>query len=99
MNSEWQLRMLKLLVNVPLRLLNRVLQFPEPKYLQTKMLQHTYQIMLKTYRLEVQKGVFDVPDGNFERFLMVAAKLAANIGERDPLGMARADLLACRRRT
>ena len=39
--------------------------------------------MLATYRLEVKKGVFDVPDGNFERFLTVSAKLLAQVAERD----------------
>jgi hypothetical protein len=40
-------------------------------------------MMLATYRLEVKKGVFDVPDGNFERFLTVSAKLLAQVAERD----------------
>ena len=47
------------------------------------MLQSTYEMMLATYRLEVKKGVFDVPDGNFERFLTVSAKLLAQVAERD----------------
>jgi hypothetical protein len=40
-------------------------------------------MMLATYRLEVKKGVFDVPDGNFERFLTVSAKLISQVAERD----------------
>jgi hypothetical protein len=40
-------------------------------------------MMLATYWLEVKKGVFDVPDGNFERFLTVSAKLIAQVAERD----------------
>lgn len=83
MNREWQLRMFKYLVNIPFRLLDRILKFPEPKYPQTKMLRGTYKFMLETYRLEVKKGVFDVPDGNFERFLTVSAKLISQVAERD----------------
>jgi hypothetical protein len=47
------------------------------------MLRSTYEMMLATYWLEVKKGVFDVPDGNFERFLTVSAKLIAQVAERD----------------
>ena len=39
--------------------------------------------MMAIYRLEVYKGVFDIPDGNFERFLSVSTKLLAQISERD----------------
>jgi hypothetical protein len=75
---------LKLVVNVPMRELDRFLCFPkEPKYPQTRILKNTFETMLHTYRLEAAKGVFDVPDGNFERFLSVSAKLLANIAERD----------------
>ncbi len=42
-------------------------------------IQSTYRTMLGTYRLEVAKGVFDVPDGNSERFLSVSAKLLATL--------------------
>ena len=83
MNRDWELRAFKYLVNIPFRFLDRILRFPEPKYTQTKMLQSTYRTMLATYRLEVKKGVFDVPDGNFERFLTVSAKLLAQVAERD----------------
>jgi hypothetical protein len=83
LNRDWELRAFKYLVNIPFRLLDRILEFPEPKYPQTKMLRSTYEMMLATYRLEVKKGVFDVPDGNFERFLTVSAKLLAQVAERD----------------
>jgi hypothetical protein len=67
-----------------MRVLDRFLSFPKkPKCPQTKMLQSTYQTLLSTYRLEVAKGVFDVPDGNFERFLSVCAKLLASVAEQD----------------
>jgi hypothetical protein len=83
LNRDWELRAFKCLVNIPFRLLDRILKFPEPKYPQTKMLRSTYEMMLATYWLEVKKGVFDVPDGNFERFLTVSAKLIAQVAERD----------------
>ncbi len=83
MNTEWKLRLFKAILNVPFRLLDRLLKFPKPEYPQTRILQHTYRTMLGTYRLEVTKGVFDVPDGNFERFLSVSAKLLASVAEQD----------------
>ena len=84
MNREFKLWLLKLIVNVPMRVLDRFLCFPkEPKYPQTRMLKSTFKTMLQTYRLEIAKGVFDVPDGNFERFLSVSAKLIANVAESD----------------
>ena len=83
MNAEWKLRMFKALVNAPLRFLDKLLKYPEPQYPQTRRLKSTFETMLRTYRLEVANGVFDVPDGNFERFLSVSAKLLANVAERD----------------
>jgi hypothetical protein len=83
MDLELKLRLFKAVLNVPFRLLDSLLKFPEPEYPQTKILQNMYRTMLGTYRLEVAKGVFDVPDGNFERFLSVSAKLLANVAEQD----------------
>ncbi len=83
MNPEWKLRLFKAILNVPFRLLDKMVKFPDAKYPQTRILQHTYRTMRGTYRLEVAKGVFDVPDGNFERFLSVSAKLLANVAEQD----------------
>jgi len=83
LNPEWKLRLFKAILNVPFRLLDKLLKFPEAKYPQTRILQDIYKTMLGTYRLEVAKGVFDVPDGNFERFLSVSAKLLANVAEQD----------------
>ncbi len=83
MNLEWKLRLFKAILNVPFRLLDKMVKFPDAKYPQTRILQHTYRTMRGTYRLEVAKGVFDVPDGNFERFLSVSAKLLANVAEQD----------------
>ena len=75
--------MLKYLINIPLRLLDKILKYPEPKTPQTQMLNRVRRNMMATYRLEVYKGVFDVQDGNFERFLSVSTKFLAQIAERD----------------
>ncbi len=85
MNREFKLWFLKLVVNVPMRLLDRFLSFPKkPQYPQTKMLMRTYTQMMKVYRLDCSQGVFGVkPDGNFERLLRVSSKILLNVSERD----------------
>ena len=85
MNREFKLWLLKLVVNVPMRVLDRFLRFPkQPKYPQTKMLLRTYGQMMKVYRLDCMQGVFGVkPDGNFERLLRVSSKILLNVSERD----------------
>ncbi len=99
MNTEWKLRMLKLAINVPFRVLNRLLRFPaEPKYQQTRMILSMYDTLMKTYRVEVTQGIFakDVrrrrgpfrsdggdADGNFEQLLTVSAKMLAQLSEQD----------------
>ncbi len=99
MNPEWKLRMLKLAINVPFRIINRFLKFPpEPKYQQTRMILSIYDTLIKTYKIEVSQGIFawDVrrrrgpfrndggdADGNFERLMTVSAKMLAQLSERD----------------
>jgi hypothetical protein len=85
MNRELRLRFLKLLVNVPLRLLDRFLpDVSEAEFPQTQMLLRAYAKMLKTYRLECMQGTFGVkPDGNFERVLRVSIKLLGRVAEDD----------------
>jgi len=87
MHRELRLRMLKLLVNVPLRLADRMLpEVDESKvqYPQTRMLLRASGRMLKVYRLECGQGVFGGrPDGNFERLLRVSRKLLARLSEDD----------------
>ena len=85
MNREFKLWFLKLLVNVPMRVLDRFLIFPKkPKYPQTKMLLHTYGQLIKTYRLDCIQGVFgSKPDGNFECLLRTSTKLLCNLSESD----------------
>jgi hypothetical protein len=76
LNREFKLWFLKLVVNVPMLVLDRFLGFPKkPEYPQTKMLLRTYRQMMKVYRLDCLQGVFGVkPDGNFERLLRVPLK-------------------------
>jgi hypothetical protein len=85
MNRELRMRFLKLLVNVPLRIVDKVL--PEPPsavFPQTKLLLRTYKRMLKVYRRDCEQGYFGpVPDGNFERFLRVSWKVLARLSEDD----------------
>jgi hypothetical protein len=84
LNREFKLWFLKLVVNLPIRLLDRFLCFPKPVYPQSKMLLHTYEQMMKAYCLDWVQGVFGVkPDGNFERVLRVSSKILLNISERD----------------
>ena len=83
MNREFKLWFLKLVVNVPVRILDRFLKFPEPHFPQTIMIMNLQAILHKVYLIEVNQGVFGVPDGNFERLISVAAKVAANVSEDD----------------
>ena len=87
MHRELRLRMLKLLVNVPLRLVDRMLpEVDESKaeFPQTRMLLRASGRLLKTYKLESSQGVFGGrPDGNFERLLRVSRKLLARVSEED----------------
>ena len=87
MNPDLRLRFLKLLVNVPLRLADRILpEVDEEKaeFPQTRMLLRASRMMLKAYKLECSQGVFgSKPDGNFERLLRVSRKLLARISEDD----------------
>ena len=85
MNRELRLRFLKMLINVPLRLLDRVLlDVAEAEFPQTQTLLRTYAKMLKAYRLECAQDTFGPkPDGNFERLLRVSMKLLGRVAEDD----------------
>jgi hypothetical protein len=85
MNRELRLRFMKLLVNVPLRLLDRLLpDVTKAEYPQTQMLLRTYTKMMKTYRLDCVQGTFgSKPDGNFERVLRVSMKILGRVAEDD----------------
>ncbi len=85
MHPELKLRFLKALVNVPVRLLDRLLPMPSSaEFPQTKMLLRAYAKMAKAYRLDCVNGTFGAaPDGNFLRLLRTSVKLLANISESD----------------
>lgn len=85
MNRELRMIFLKALVNVPLRIVDKIV--PEPQsaaYPQTQLLLRTYNRMLKVYERDCQQGFFDAkPDGNFERLLRVSWKVLSKLSEDD----------------
>jgi hypothetical protein len=85
LNHNFQLWFLKLLVNLPVRFLDRFLKFSNKAvFPQTKMLLHTYSQMIQTYRVDCLQGVFgSAPDNNFERLLRVGAKILVGVSESD----------------
>ena len=88
MNRNLRLVLLKLLVNVPLRLADRILpEAPKACFPQTEMLEAVLDRLDKVYRLEVKQGIFTEkngrPDGNFSRFLRVSRKIISRISESD----------------
>jgi hypothetical protein len=86
MHRDLRLILLKRLVNIPLRIVDRLLPEPKPaRYPQTKMLNGMYVRMLKVYCLDCFQGTFGAkPDGNFHRLLKVGWKVLARICEDDP---------------
>ncbi len=98
-STSSKLRMLKCLVNLPVRVLDKILRFPsKPRFQQTRMVLRMYKVLQKTYQIEVSQGIFAKDagdrrgpirhnrgdaDGNFEQLLSVAAKILAQISERD----------------
>jgi hypothetical protein len=85
LNREFRLWFLKLLVNWPMRVLDRLLKFPyQTEFPQSRMMMNVYGKMMKTYQLDCIQGVFgSKPDRNFERLLRVSAKVLINISESD----------------
>ena len=79
---------MKVLLNVPVRLINRVLPEPKPTFPQTLIAERLFQRMFHAYRLEVAQGVFKEignaeGDGNFLRLLQVSRKIILGISEDD----------------
>jgi hypothetical protein len=79
------MHLLKQIVNLPMRALDKVLQFPDGlEYPQSQMLRSVYTRMIQAYRLDRLNGTFGCkPDGNMERFLRVQAKILMNLSEMD----------------
>jgi hypothetical protein len=86
MHRDLRLRLLKALVNVPMRFLDKLLSFPlKSSYPQTRAVFNIYGKLDKVYRLDVFQGTFGRrPDRNFARLLRVSAKILARISEDDP---------------
>ena len=86
MNRDLQLILLKRLVNVPLRFVDRIVLEPDSgKFPQTQMMQRIYAHLFKVYRLDCLQGTFGKhPDGNFERLLRVSRKVLVRLSEEDP---------------
>jgi len=86
MHRDLRLRFLKRFVNVPLRIVDKLLPFPESlEFPQTQMLGRLNARMLKVYRFDCFQGTFGKqPDGNFARLLRVSFKVLARICEDDP---------------
>jgi hypothetical protein len=86
MHRDLRLILLKRFVNVPLRIVDKLLPFPESlEFPQTQMLGRMNARMLKVYRLDCFQGTFGKqPDGNFHRLLTVGYKVLARICEDDP---------------
>jgi hypothetical protein len=86
MHLDLRLRLLKALVNVPIRFLDRFLKFPsKASSPQTQAVLNIYATFCKTYKLDVLQGTFgSKPDRNFARLLRVSAKILANVSEDDP---------------
>ena len=88
MNYDVRLKLLKALVNIPARVLDRFLPEKKPKYPQTILLDKMFQRMFTAYELDVYNGAFRernniAGDGNFPRLLHVTHKLLTLIAEDD----------------
>lgn len=86
MHLDLRLRLLKALINVPMRFFDKFLSFPaESTYPQTQAVFNIYGKLYKACKLDAFGGTFgSKPDRNFERLLRVSAKVLANISEDDP---------------
>jgi hypothetical protein len=87
-NSDLKLRFFKYLINIPLKIIDKLVSFPRaPHYAQTVMVMDTYATLKKVYAFEVAGGTFKEKngkaDGNFERMITVSAKILAQVCERD----------------
>jgi len=79
------MHLLKQTINIPFRFLDKIISFPDSReYPQTEMLRKVYAKMVQAYRLDCVNGTFgSKPDGNFERFLRVQAKVLMTLSEFD----------------
>jgi hypothetical protein len=83
MNPELRMKLLKTAVNAPMRVLSKVVSCPEPCFPQTQLLARVNARLMRVYHLECVQGVFDEPDGNFERLLRVTQALLTRLADDD----------------
>jgi hypothetical protein len=77
-----------LLINVPVRLLDRFIPEREATFPQTKIAAAMYDRMFQAYRIEQLQGTFKEVgnfegDGNFERLLRLSRKILFTVAEDD----------------
>ena len=58
MNYDVRLKLLKALINIPAKLLDKLLPEKKPQYPQTILLQKMFQRMFTAYKLDVYNGAF-----------------------------------------
>jgi len=89
---ELRLHLFKKVVNLCMRVFDRVLPEARSRYPQSRMLEHLFQQLTNVYLLEVYCGRFDdVPqqsfanlkDRNFQHFLSAARKMLLFISDND----------------
>jgi hypothetical protein len=83
MIPELRMKLLKTAVNIPLRLLSKTVVCPQPRFPQTLLLARVNARLMQVYHMECAQGVFDEPDGNFERLLRTAQAFLTVMAEDD----------------
>lgn len=92
MHKELKEHLLKKVINLCMRAIDKLVPEPRARYPQTKMAEHVFQQLFNAYCLEVWGGRFDdVPhqnlkglqDKNFLHFLSATRKILLYVGEND----------------
>lgn len=92
MHKELKEHLLKQLINLCMRIIDKLVPESKAHYPQTRMAEHVFQQLFNAYCLEVWGGRFDdVPhqtlkglrDKNFLRFLSATRKILLYVGEND----------------
>ena len=92
MRPELRLHLFKKVVNLCMRVIDRVLPEARSRYPQSEMLEHLFQQLFNVYLLEVYCGRFDdvarqslarLKDRNFQHFLSAVRKMLLFISDND----------------
>jgi hypothetical protein len=92
LHKELKEHLLKQVINLCMRVIDKIVPEPRARYPQTKMVKHVFQQLFNAYCLEVWGGRFDdVPhqtlkglqDKNFLHFLSATRKILLYVGEND----------------